>query len=182
MGQPAAPEEAGGGWAQSAARLVFVSIPYVITGTFMLVAVAINFANILARYLFGEAIFWTEEVLGFLMIYSVFLAAVSIAFNADNINMDLFYARFSKPVRRAVNAAILIVFVLACTFMATQSYKVFSLHLRNGTKSVAAGIPMAVPHSALLIGFALMALALCWRWRMYIERDPPAERQADILE
>ena len=148
----------------------------------MLLAVAINFANIVARYLFGEAIFWTEEVLGFLMIYSVFLSAVTIAFNADNINMDLFYARFSKATRRIVNSAILVVFVLACVFMAVQSYKVFSLHLRNGTTSVAAAVPMALPHSALLVGFGLMALALCWRWRLYIERDPPPERHAELPE
>jgi TRAP-type C4-dicarboxylate transport system permease small subunit len=168
--------------ADSAAKAVFVSIPYVVSGTFMLTAVAINFANIIARYLFGEAIFWTEEVLGFLMIYSVFLSAVTIAFNADNINMDLFYARFTKRVRRAVNTAILVVFVLACAFMALQSYKVFGLHLRNSTRSVAAGVPMAVPHSALLVGFTLMALALCWRWRLYIERDPPPERHSELPE
>jgi TRAP-type C4-dicarboxylate transport system permease small subunit len=148
----------------------------------MLAAVAINFANIVARYVFGEAIFWTEEVLGFLMIYSVFLSAVTIAFNAENINMDLFYARFSKPLRRGVNTAILVVFVLACGFMAMQSSKVFALHLRNGTKSVAAGVPMVLPHSALVVGFSLMALALCWRSRLYIERDPPPERHAEIPE
>ena len=93
--------------AKSVATLVFVTIPYLVTGTFMLLAIAINFANIIARYLFGEAIFWTEEVLGFLMISSVFLSAVTIAFNADNLNMDLFYSRFSKPLKRAVNALIL---------------------------------------------------------------------------
>jgi TRAP-type C4-dicarboxylate transport system permease small subunit len=175
-------KETGGGRGSSAAKFLFVSMPYLISGTFMLAAVTINFANIVARYVFNEAIFWTEEVLGFLMIYSVFLSAVTIAFNADNINMDLFYARFPKAVRRGVNMVILAAFIASSAFMAVQSYKVVSLHLRNGTKSVAAAVPMVVPHSALLIGFTLTVLALCWRWRTYIDRGAPDEQQPLIRE
>jgi TRAP-type C4-dicarboxylate transport system permease small subunit len=175
-------KETGGGRGSSAAKFLFVSMPYLISGTFMLAAVAINFANIVARYVFNEAIFWTEEVLGFLMIYSVFLSAVTIAFNADNINMDLFYARFPKAVRRGVNMVILAAFIASSAFMAVQSYKVVSLHLRNGTKSVAAAVPMVVPHTALLIGFTLTALALCWRWRTYVDRGSPDEQHSSIRE
>lgn len=166
----------------SAVKFLFVTMPYLVSGTFMLAAVVLNFANIVARYVFGEAIFWTEEVLGFLMIYSVFLSAVTIAFNADNINMDLFYAQFPKALRRVVNMIILAAFIASSAFMAVQSYKVVSLHLHNGTKSVAAAVPMVVPHSALLIGFTLTVLALCWRWRTYVDRGSPDEQQPPMRE
>lgn len=160
-----------------AARFVFVTVPYVITGTLMLVAIAINFANVIARYVFDAAIFWTEEVLGFLMIYSVFIAAVTIAFNGDNINMDLFYSKFSSATKRAVNLFVFIVFVASCIFVVVQAYKVFALHLRNGSRSVAAGIPTALPQSALVIGFSLMALAICYRWRMYLNPSRSKDTQ-----
>ena len=45
------------------ADLIFVRIPYVVTGTLLCAAIAINFANVVARYFFFEALYWAEEVL-----------------------------------------------------------------------------------------------------------------------
>jgi TRAP-type C4-dicarboxylate transport system permease small subunit len=145
------------------ARLVFVRVPYLLAGALMLAAIGVNFANVVARYVFASAIFWTEEVLVFLMLWAVFLAAVSIAFNGDHINMDLFFERFSPIWKRIITASVTVVFVICTTFATLQSWQVVSLHFVNGTRSVAAGIPMFVPHSALLLGFGLMALAAIYR-------------------
>jgi TRAP-type transport system small permease protein len=150
------------------ARLIFVRVPYLVTGTLVLIAIAVNFANVIARYVFASAIFWTEEVLVFLMLWSVLLSAVTIAFNGDHINMDLFFDRFSRPWKQLTSGSVAIVFIACCTFLVLQSWQVVTLHLLNGTRSVAAGVPMAVPHSALLVGFALMALAVVYRFRAYL--------------
>lgn len=163
MSEPAPPAPA-----RRLARLVFVRVPYLVTGTLVLVAIAVNFANIVARYLFASAIFWTEEVLVFLMLWSVFLSAVTIAFNGDHINMDLFFERFSPPWKRLVRAGIALVFIACCAFMVVQSSQVVALHHENGTRSVAAGVPMVLPHSALLVGFGLMGLAVAYRFRAYL--------------
>jgi TRAP-type C4-dicarboxylate transport system permease small subunit len=153
---------------QKLASVIFVRIPYFVTGTLVLVAIAVNFANVVARYVFASAIFWTEEVLVFLMLWSVFLAAVTIAFNGDHINMDLFFERFSPRWKQTIRAAIAVAFILCATFVAVQSWQVVSLHVLNGTRSVAAGVPMAVPHAALLVGFSMMAIAVAYRFRAYL--------------
>jgi TRAP-type C4-dicarboxylate transport system permease small subunit len=150
------------------ARLIFVRVPYIVTGVLMLAAVAVNFANVIARYVFSSAIFWTEEVLVFLMLWSVFLAAVTIAFNGEHINMDLFFTRFGRVWKQLIMGSVALVFIGCCAFLVMQSWQVVSLHVMNGTRSVAAGVPMAVPHLALLVGFGLMALAVAYRFRAYL--------------
>jgi TRAP-type C4-dicarboxylate transport system permease small subunit len=150
------------------ANLLFVRIPYVITGCLILVAIAINFANIIARYLFSSAIFWTEEVLVYLISWSVFVAAITIAYRGEHITMDLFSSRMKGALRTIVNGLIVVLFLASCIFVVFQSFDVVTLHSTNGTRSIAAGIPMAIPHSALLVGFALMALAIVFRLGAYL--------------
>jgi TRAP-type C4-dicarboxylate transport system permease small subunit len=129
----------------------------------MLLAIGVNVANVIARYVFSSAIFWTEEILVFLMLWTIFVAAISVAFNGDHINMDLVYERFSRRWKLAISVAVATAFVCAAAFVAVQSWEVVVLHHQNGTVSVAAGVPMIVPHSALLVGFGLMALAAAYR-------------------
>jgi len=150
------------------ARILFVKLPYLITGTLLLVATAINFANVIGRYLFGAAIFWTEEILLFIVIWSVFVAVPAIAYRGDHVRMDLFAARFRPPWARIVNGAMVLILVACGVFVAVQSYRVVTLHLRMGAVSVAAGVPLAVPHTALLVGFALTVLAVLFRVRAYV--------------
>jgi TRAP-type C4-dicarboxylate transport system permease small subunit len=150
------------------ARLLFVTLPYLITGSLLLVATAINVANVIGRYLFGAAIFWTEEILVFIVIWSVFLAVPSIAYQGDHVYMDLFSARLRGPWKKLVNSAVAVLFIACGVFVVVQSYRVVALHLRTGAVSVAAGVPLAIPHAALLVGFALMVLAVLVRLRAYV--------------
>src|SRR5215217_6305515 len=114
------------------ASLIFVRVPYLISGTLVLIAIAINFANVIARYVFASAIFWTEEVLVFLMLWSVFLAAVTIAFKGEHINMDLFFERFGRLWKQIITGSVAILFVSCCVFLVWQSWQVVTLHLVNG--------------------------------------------------
>jgi TRAP-type C4-dicarboxylate transport system permease small subunit len=150
------------------ARALFVTLPYLITGSLLLVATAINVANVIGRYLFGAAIFWTEEILVFIVIWSVFLAVPSIAYQGDHVYMDLFSARLRGPWKKLVNSAVAALFIACGVFVVVQSYRVVALHLRTGAVSVAAGVPLAIPHAALLVGFALMVLAVLFRLRAYV--------------
>ena len=69
------------------------------------VAVAINIANVVGRYVFSAPIFWAEEVLVFILVWAVFLAAATIIYRGEHINMDLFYAEAPTPLKRIVNDA-----------------------------------------------------------------------------
>lgn len=151
------------------ARFVFGTLPTWLLGTLMLVAVAINFANVIGRYAFGYAIFWAEEVMVFITIWSVFIGFVAITFNGDHLNMDLLSSRVRGGARVVLNAITVFAFVVCCGFVVLQSWKVVSLFAQSGAVSVSAGIPKAIPHAALLFGFAAGALAALVRIRAYLD-------------
>jgi TRAP-type C4-dicarboxylate transport system permease small subunit len=151
-----------------AAKLVFVALPRWIMGSALLIGLAINLANVIGRYAFGYSLFWAEEVLVYLMIWGVFIGVAAVAFNGDHLNMDLFSSGMRDPWKSIINACMLVVLLLCCGFAISQSWKVVSLFYQAGQVSVAAGIPKAVPHAALLIGFVLMLLAVLVRIRSYL--------------
>jgi TRAP-type C4-dicarboxylate transport system permease small subunit len=149
-------------------RLLFATLPGAILGALMLAGIAINFANVVSRHVFGQAIFWTEEVLVFITIWSVFLGMVRIAYNGEHLNMDLFSAQVRGPWRTVLNGATVALMLAVCAFVAVQSWTTVALFARAGQVSVAAGIPKAIPHSALLVGFVLTAAAVVVRIRSYL--------------
>ena len=150
------------------ARFVFGKLPHWLLGTLMLAGVSINAANIVSRYLFGQAIFWAEEILVYLTIWGVFIGMAAIAYDGDHLNMDLFSSRIRGRWRDALNVFTTAVLLACCTFAALQSWKVASLFVQAGQVSLAAGLPKAVPHSALLAGFVLTAIAVIVRIRSYL--------------
>jgi TRAP-type C4-dicarboxylate transport system permease small subunit len=82
--------------------------------------------------------------------------------------MDLFSSGVSDPWKTIINACMVVVLLLCCGFAISQSWKVVTLFYQAGQVSVAASIPKAVPHAALLIGFVLMLLAVLVRVRSYL--------------
>jgi len=134
----------------------------------MLVGVAINFANVVGRYAFGHALFWAEETMVFITIWGVFIGMAAIAYRGEHLNMDLFSAAIRGRWRLALNGLMTVVLLACCLFVAVQSWQVTSLFAQASQVSVSAGIPKALPHAALLAGFALTAVAVVVRIRAYL--------------
>lgn len=148
-------------------RALFVNGPRALTAVLILIAIGINFANVISRYLFNFALFWAEEIMVFLVVWCVFAAAATVAFNGANLKMDLLSSRIRSPLREAVNGLMAIAMIGGTGFAAWQSWKVVMLFADGGSVSVTASVPMVIPHSALLIGLLLMVLAVVLRFRAY---------------
>lgn len=149
-------------------RHVFVTGPRILTATLILAGIAINFANVVSRYLFSFALYWAEEIMIFLVLWCVFIGAVAVAFNGAHLRMDLVSSRLGPPWRNLLNGLIVATFVVCGIFVVVQSWKVLDLIGRSGDVSVTAGVPMVLPHAALLIGMALAVLAVGFRFRAYL--------------
>lgn len=134
----------------------------------MLAGVAISFANVVARYAFGRAIFWAEEVLVFIAIWGVFIGMAAATYERAHLSMDLFSAHLAGRTRRAVDAAMVATLLAVCGFMLAQSWQVVALFWASGAVSVSAGVPKWIPHAAVPAGFALTALAVLVRLRFYL--------------
>lgn len=123
----------------------------------LLVAVAVNFSNVFGRYVLNQSIFWAEEILIYVNVWMVFLAGAVVSLDNGHLSVDVFRRKDTGRLRRLQDLlADLVILVVAAAGLAS-SWTALSVFLRTGQKSVAAGIPMSVPHSALLAGFALIA-------------------------
>jgi TRAP-type C4-dicarboxylate transport system permease small subunit len=149
-------------------RFIFVTLARGVMGIVMLAGVAICFANVVARYLFGYALFWAEEVMVFLIIWGVFIGVGAAAYDRAHLNMDLFANTFRGRALEAINASIVAVLLASCVFMIFQSWQVVALFYQGGVTSVSAGVPKWISHLALPVGFALMAVAVLARLKLYL--------------
>jgi TRAP-type C4-dicarboxylate transport system permease small subunit len=157
-----------GGKSWPAADLIFVRIPYVLAGTLLCAAIIINFANIIARYFFFEALYWAEEVLIYMILWGVMLSAATITYQGLHIRMDLFSTMLRSPVKEIVGALTALLMIAASAYVVIQSYQVIGLFWQSGQVSITANIPLIVPHIALPIGFALIVLAVLARFGNHI--------------
>lgn len=153
-------------------RFLFVRLPHFVMGSLMLASVAICFSNVVARYVFGFALFWAEEVMVFLAIWGVFIGVAAAAYDRAHLSMDLFSQSFTGRVRAVLNLAMAATLLAACAFMLLQSWQVVSLFYQGGGVSVSAGVPKWIAHAALPAGFALTALAVLVRLRSYLAGKP----------
>lgn len=149
-------------------RFVFVTLARGVMGILMLAGVAICFSNVLARYLFGYALFWAEEVMVFLIIWGVFIGVGAAAYERAHLNMDLFSSLFKGSLLAFLNALMVAVLLGSCVFMIVQSWQVVTLFYQGGVTSVSAGVPKWIAQLALPVGFALMAVAVLARLKLYL--------------
>ena len=104
----------------------------------------------------------------FLVIWSIFLAAIAVTYDGSQLTMDLFSTRLSPRWQRALDGAIAAVCILTFAFMAWQAMTVVRTLMRNDQRSIALDIPIAIAHAALLVGFVLCAVAVALR--LFIHR------------
>jgi C4-dicarboxylate transporter DctQ subunit len=140
-------------------RLLLRDIPRAAIGAIILLAIAINFANIVGRYVFLAPLPWAEEVLVFLVIWGVCLGASAVTYDRRHLDMDLFSGSFPPKLRLALEVFKLLAMVGFCGFIFVQACTIVALMARNGQVSITAGIPMTIPYAAFVTGFGLMALA-----------------------
>ena len=168
--KPGSPDKSGsygGGRIRTTVSRV-MTVPRVVIGTLLLFSIALNFANVIGRYIFFSPILWAEEVMIFIMVWCVFMGAILVSWDGRHLKMDLVSSNLNTPLKQWVNGFSVMVFLVVCGFVVVQSYKAVSLFTRLGQESTVAGIPMTIPHSALLIGFVLMVVGVAVRGRDHI--------------
>ncbi|MFP6734994.1 MAG: TRAP transporter small permease [Rhodospirillales bacterium] len=156
-----------------------MTVPRAVIGALILISIALNFANVIGRYVFFSPIIWAEEAMIFIMIWCVFIGAVPVSWDGRHLRMDLLSSTLSAPWQRALNFCATAVFLIICGFIVVQSWGVVSLFARLGQESTVAGIPMVIPHSALLIGFGFMLVGVAVRFRAHV--TGALESQVDDL-
>lgn len=137
------------------------SIERVLAGA-LLFSVCLSVMNVASRYGMGVAFSWADEVQVYIMVWIAFLGAAVASGRNTHLRMDLFLgwlpARLQSAIGVLETAAVLILTCFVALHSAAYLHRVFVLE----QKSDAAGIPMWIPHGALVAGFGLMAVIAAW--------------------
>ncbi len=152
-----------------------VTLPRLIIGSLILFGIAVNFANVLGRYLFLSPIVWAEEIMIYSMVWMVFIGAVLVSWDGHHLKMDFFSIMLPSPFKQIMNFTGVLCFLLVCIFVLPQTFEVTTLMARLDQRSVVAEIPMVIPHFAILLGFIMMFIVIVWRFGRLVKGDLSSE-------
>ncbi len=136
---------------------------------FLILSVAINFANIIGRYFFSVSIPWAEEIMLFLMVGCVFTGCCAVAWEGRQIRMDVAIGMLPPKLRELVNALSELAMIATAVAVAYFAWPVISQLAAFDERSQAANFPLVIPQAMVPIGYTLMgllvALRLIVRWQ-----------------
>jgi C4-dicarboxylate transporter DctQ subunit len=148
----------------------------ILVATSYAVIVVVGFAQVLFRFVFASPLSWSEELVRYVFIWSVFLTA-AIAFHRNShISIDFLTTWYPPRLQRAfafvswgcVILGVVIVFVLGMQLIQSPSVRL--------QKSPAMEIPMTVPYAAIPAGCVVMMVnILRAAWRTWRREQAPAE-------
>ncbi|MGP1395050.1 MAG: TRAP transporter small permease [Inquilinaceae bacterium] len=129
-----------------------------VLGLVLIGAVLVNVVNASGRYLFSVAFTGADELMVFTMIFVVMTGAVLALAGRRHINISLIPSYAKGRTRHALHIVYDVVALGVASYVTYASWSFVTRIGALGTKSMTLGIPMTVPHSAILLGFAAMTL------------------------
>jgi TRAP-type C4-dicarboxylate transport system permease small subunit len=151
-------------FAQRLERTVGVALRTLL-GAGLLVLVALNVVNAVARAT-GIVVIGVDELLVFGMIWMVMLGMLLVTAERSHIALELLSTRTGPRMTLVFSMVTNAVTAAACAYTALQSFYFVQRITALGQTSMALGMPMIIPHSALVVGFggtSVIALVLLVR-------------------
>lgn len=158
------------------ASTVFVALGAAIA---VVMAVAITY-SVVMRYVLDTPQVWTDELMGYLMVALVMFGLGETVRHGDHINVDLVTARLGPRGHLAARAWGLIAMIAVAAVLLDRSWDMVAFsHMVGLLSDGYLAMPVWIPQSSLLIGFALMILASANQLlRLLFRLDEPPHRDA----
>jgi TRAP-type C4-dicarboxylate transport system permease small subunit len=145
--------------AAAASRAVHALVAFIqaLTAVLLLVAVAINFANIVGRYVFMAPIASAEEVMLFLLVGIVFLGNSVVGFEGKQLRMDVVLQALPPRLRQGLELFADLTMIAVCVTLIVLGWPAIEMLAEFDQRSQAADIPLAIPQALVPIGLGLNA-------------------------
>lgn len=127
-------------------------------GAVLIAMVLLNVANAGGRYLLGKAITGSDEILVFAMVWLVFLGAVLVTARQGHLGFGIVDRALTGGAWRVLHIVRHLVIAALAGYVALQSWAVLAKLIKVGQSSMALGVPMAIPHAAVLVSFVLIVV------------------------
>lgn len=126
---------------------------------FVLVMFLLLFLEVNMRYLFGSPTVWTGELTQMLFGAYAILAGAYIMTQRAHVNVDIFYSRFPKRVRAAVDILTSVLFFAFVLVLVTEGYSMAEDSMSRWETSRSAWNPPVWPVKlAIPVGAGLLLL------------------------
>ena len=156
-------------------NFLIVTVPRAIIGSMILIGIIINFSNVIGRYAFLEPIIWAEEIMIYIMVWTVFIGAILVSYEGQHLKMDVFSVMMPSPFKEIINFVATASVLLVCLYIIPNNWIVVELMWNNDQRSVVAEVPMVIPHFALLAGFCLIFVGIVLRFRSHVTGNMTSE-------
>lgn len=124
----------------------------------LLIAVALNFANIIGRYVLLSPIAAAEEVMLFLFVGTVFLGHGVVGWRGKQIRMDIILHLLPPVWRRRCNLLADLTVIAISVVVIAVGWPAIRMLAEFDQRSQAADIPLVIPQALVPIGFGLNAI------------------------
>jgi TRAP-type C4-dicarboxylate transport system permease small subunit len=160
-----------------AIRSYILPIIRLFLGLLLIASVFLIVANATGRYVFLAPIIWAEEVLGYVLVWTVYLGSVLVTWEGGHLKMDLLSRTLPGISRTIVNSISVLVFIFIGCLIVYQSW--FAIADLTHVSQVAE-IPMHWMHSIIPVSFVFIVGCILIRFRDNLAGT--LESEADQLE
>ena len=129
----------------------------------LLVAVALNLANIVGRYVFFSPIASAEEVMLFLFVGTVFLGNSYVGWKGRQIRMDVFLHALPARWRRWFDLFADLAVIVVSIVIIVVGWPAIQMLAEFDQRSQVADIPLVLPQALIPIGLGLNAFFVAVR-------------------
>jgi len=144
-----------------------------LTAVLMLVAVALNAANIVGRYVFFSPIASAEEIMLFLLVGTVFLGNAVVGFEGKQLRMDVILHALPPAVRRGFDILADLTMIAVCVILIVLAWPAVSMLAEFDQRSQSAEIPLVIPQALVPIGLGLNAFLVAVRLVVSLRTPQP---------
>ncbi len=121
------------------------------------VAIVVNLAQVLWRYVLNDPLEWSEEVMRYTMAWVAFIAGSAAVFRGEHMAAGMLGGIENQTLRLVLHYVILLVMLVFAGILAFFGTR---YGLDTGQVSPASGIPMEVPYLSVGIGGILMTVKI----------------------
>jgi len=153
-----------------------------VAGACLIIDVAINGANVVARYVFRQPFSWAEEAMVYIMIAGVFWGGAAVAWQQVDIRIDAFIDLATGRLRAILHVLATLISIVILCLLFQMSLRVTTQLYNFGQRNDALNMPVWIAHSSFASGIFLIILMTIARLLAPKETaaDAPAKDAQDI--
>ncbi|MBI1201340.1 MAG: TRAP transporter small permease subunit [Rhodopseudomonas sp.] len=129
----------------------------------LMAAIGLDFVNVVGRYTGGFTVLGADELEIYALIWIAFLGAAGVSWRRQHLRMDVLYHGSPPMARRFIAGVEAVAMFVVTGFVAVQSFSYVAKLYALGVRSDIVGVPMWLPHLAVGLCFAAMAVIVALR-------------------